>query len=135
MGARRGLRRARPRDDTLSILDFRGYEIELATVHLDRGYDYPPCESSSASRGSRRSSRCAGRASAASAAPRRESVSDNAGPSSGRTPGSPTSGSLRRNTDRKRVHREAALDLAAALILTTKLVKWCKRYGPVFAAA
>lgn len=32
-------------------------------------------------------------------------------------------------------HREAALDLSVALILTTKLVKWRKRYGPVFAAA
>jgi transposase len=27
-------------EETLSILDFRGYEVELATVHLDRGYDF-----------------------------------------------------------------------------------------------
>ncbi|MGB9113494.1 MAG: hypothetical protein WCF24_12310, partial [Acidimicrobiales bacterium] len=44
-------------------------------------------------------------------------------------------GLLRRNTDRKLIHREAALDLAMTLVLTTKLMKWNKRYGASFVAA
>jgi transposase len=122
-------------DETLSILDFRGYEIELATVHLDRGYDYPSVRElfiesgieaiipmrRKAERGQRRTKT---RVSLGQRWPveRANSWLTNFG-------------LLRHNTDRKLVHREAALDLAVALILTTKLVKWCKRYGPVFAAA
>ena len=31
---------------------------------------------------------------------------------------------LRRNTDRKPIHREAALDFTVAIVITIKLVKW-----------
>lgn len=37
-------------------------------------------------------------------------------------------GQLRRNTDRRNDHRVAALELAIALIITVKLVKWARRY-------
>jgi hypothetical protein len=37
---------------------------------------------------------------------------------------------LRRNTDRSPRHRHAQLALAAALILTVKLLKWAKRWSP-----
>jgi len=36
-------------------------------------------------------------------------------------------GQLCRNSDRKLIHREAALDLAVSLLLTTKLARWHKR--------
>lgn len=39
-------------------------------------------------------------------------------------------GQLRRNTDRLIEHRLAAIDLAVALILTIKLIKWADRWSP-----
>jgi hypothetical protein len=38
-------------------------------------------------------------------------------------------GQLRRNTDRRIIHRLAAIALAIALILTIKLVKWADRWN------
>jgi transposase len=122
-------------DDTLSILEFRGYEVELATVHLDRGYDYPSVRELFGESGIeavipiRRTSQ---------RGHRRSKTRVNLGqrwPVERANSWLTNFGLLRRNTDRKLVHREAALDLAVALILTTKLVKWHKRYGSAFAAA
>jgi len=39
-------------------------------------------------------------------------------------------GQLRRNTDRKSLHRLAQLALAAALLLTAKLIDWRNRWSP-----
>jgi transposase len=39
-------------------------------------------------------------------------------------------GQLRRNTDRRTVHRLAQIALAVALIVTVKLVKWARRWSP-----
>ena len=39
-------------------------------------------------------------------------------------------GQLRRNTDRFTRHRLAQIDLAVALILTIKLIKWANRWNP-----
>lgn len=41
---------------------------------------------------------------------------------------------MRRNTDRSPRHRHAQLALAAALILTVKLLKWATRWSPPAAA-
>ena len=38
-------------------------------------------------------------------------------------------GQLRRNTDRRIIHRYAALALAVALIITIKLIKWANRWN------
>jgi transposase len=38
-------------------------------------------------------------------------------------------GQLRRNTDRRNIHRLAQFALAVALIITIKLVKWAERWG------
>ena len=38
-------------------------------------------------------------------------------------------GQLRRNTDRRIIHRLAQFALAIALILTIKLVKWAERWN------
>ena len=122
-------------EETLAILDFRGYEVEVATVHLDRGYDYASVRELFRESGieaviplRRKVERGARRAKS------RISLGDR-WPVERANSWLTNFGLLRRNTDRKLVHREAALDLAVALILTTKLVKWRKRFGPVFAAA
>jgi len=39
-------------------------------------------------------------------------------------------GQLRRNTDRKPVHRLAQLAFAVALLLTAKLIDWQNRWSP-----
>lgn len=116
-------------EETLDILDARGYEMEVHTVHLDRGYDYHFVREALAEAGidadiprkrrpgsSRRASR------PAPIGPRWQVERANSWLSN--------FGQLRRNTDRKMTHREAALDLAIAAILTIKLYKWHNRYGP-----
>lgn len=122
-------------DETLFALEARGYEVEIEGMLLDRGYDYHHVRAELAEAGieaeipvrppsihgerRRRRSRVA--------LGRRWRVER---ASSWLT----NFGQLRRNTDRKAVHREAALDLAVAAILTVKLVKWHERYGSVLAA-
>jgi len=39
-------------------------------------------------------------------------------------------GQMRRNTDRKTIHRLAQLALAVALLLTAKLIDWRNRWSP-----
>ena len=39
-------------------------------------------------------------------------------------------GQLRRNTDRRIIHRLAQLALAIALLITAKLIDWCNRWSP-----
>jgi len=124
-------------EETLSILDFRGYEVELATVHLDRGYDFTLVRDLLAEGGIdaviplRRNAKTR-------TGTRRAKLTVSLGqrwPVERANSWLTNFGALRRNTDRKLVHREAALDLAVALILTTKLIKWHKRYGAIFTAA
>jgi len=122
-------------EETLSILDSRGYEVELESLHLDRGYDFPFVRELLAESGieavipMRRKPK---------SRTRRTKVTVSLGdrwPVERANSWLTNFGSLRRNNDRKLVHREAALDLAVALILTTKLMKWHKRYGAISAAA
>lgn len=122
-------------EETLGILDDRGYEVELESLHLDRGYDFPFIRELLEESGIeamiplRRKAKSHARKSKVTV-----SLGDR-WPVERANSWLTNFGLLRRNTDRKLIHREAALDLAVALILTTKLVKWRKRYGPVFAAA
>lgn len=125
-------------EQTLDVLDARGYEVELQLVHLDRGYDYAFVHQmlgeagigADIARRRRRARRSKGRTE-----PKHPRI-----PIGERWPVERANswltnfGQLRRNTDRKPIHREAALDLGVALVLTTKLVKWKQRYGAVFAA-
>jgi hypothetical protein len=39
-------------------------------------------------------------------------------------------GQLRRNTDRKSIHRSAQLALAIAMLITAKLIDWRDRWSP-----
>jgi transposase len=122
-------------EETLSILDFRGYEVELATLHLDRGYDFTLVRDLLAESGieavipRRRKPKTRSRRTRSTVCLGQRWPVERA--NSWLT----NFGALRRNTDRKLVHREAALDLAIALVLTTKLIKWRQRYGAIFAAA
>jgi hypothetical protein len=121
-------------DETFDALDARGYELEVQMVHLDRGYDYfvtrddlaeAGLEAQIPRRRRHKRNRVDKRRVRAPRGERWRVERANSWLSN--------FGQLRRNTDRKAVHREAAIDLAVALILTTKLVKWHRRYGAVVA--
>ena len=117
-------------EETLAILDLRGWELDMATAHLDLGFDHASVRAlfresgidavtpmrRGAERGARRPNSRVGRG-------ERWPVE--------RASFQLTSfGLLRRDADRTLVQRKAVLD-PAALTLATKLVKWRKRPGPV----
>lgn len=122
-------------DDTLAAIDARGYELEIEQVHLDRGYDTRQLraeftesgiDAHIARRVARNVKRRKNRTRATPRIPlgRRWKVERaNSWLSN--------FGQLRRSTDRKSIHREAALDLAVSLLITVKLVKHHKRYGAI----
>jgi len=119
-------------EETLGVVDARGYEVEIEHAYLDRGYDAVAVrdlftESGIHAHIARRARKVKGRKYGTRARnkmplglrwkiERANSWLSNFG-------------QLRRSTDRSPIHREAALDLAVALVLTAKLIKWKKRYG------
>lgn len=119
-------------DDTLAAVDARGLEAEIDEAHLDRGYDAVAVRELFAESGIR-----------AHIAHRARHVRGRKYGSRARNPiplgrrwrieransWLSNFGQLRRSTDRKPIHREAALDLAIAFVLTVKLVKWHHRHG------
>lgn len=123
--------------DTIEAIDARGYEIEVQRADLDRGYDsvavreifsHSGIEAHIAHRAKPKLGRKARRrASNREPLGRRWRVE--------RTNSWLSNfGQLRRSTDRKIIHREAALDLAVTFTLATKLVKWHQQHGPVIYA-
>jgi transposase len=121
-------------EDTLDAIDSRGYEAEIEDAYLDRGYDAKVIRELFASSGitahiAHRASHVRGRKYRGRArnpiplgrrwrVERANSWLSNFG-------------QLRRCDDRKPIHREAALDLAVAFVLTTKIVKWHKQHGNI----
>ena len=113
---------------TLDTIATRGLLSEIATIHLDRGYDNGMVRTACVARGigevvvTKRRAPGKGRY--------RKRV-----PLGLRWPVERTNswlsnfGQLRRNTDRFSVHRLAQLALAVALILTIKLVKRARRWS------
>jgi len=115
---------------TLDHAQLRGLLVEIETLHLDRGYDFAFVRAECAQRDledvqiprtrKRRAKRRRGKKLIALGM---------------RWPVERTNswltnfGQLRRNTDRRLEHRTAQLDLAIALIVTVKLVKWAKRWS------
>lgn len=113
---------------TLETIATRGLLSEIATLHLDRGYDNGVVRTACTRRGIND-----------------VVVSKKRPPGEGgvrvrvplglRWPVERTNswlsnfGQLRRNTDRLPIHRLAQLALAIALILTVKLVKWARRWN------
>jgi transposase len=119
-------------EDTLDAVDGFGYELEIVDAHLDRGYDAVAVRTLFADSGitahiAHRSPVVKGRKYGTRARNRlplgrRWRIE--------RTNSWLTNfGQLRRNTDRRPVHREAAMDLAVTFTLAAKLIKWKKRYG------
>lgn len=127
--------------DTLAAADHRGLLADVGGVHFDRGYDYDfvrddcrryglvwdiPHRRDRGRTGVRRHFR-GGRGAHRyarvpwQAIPHRWQIE--------RTNSWLTNfGQLRRNTDRFTRHRQAALELAIALIITVKLIKWASRW-------
>jgi transposase len=121
-------------EDTLEVLDTRGYELEVEHAHLDRGYDALAVRAIFADSGI--TAHIAHRKPRVAVRRKYRSRAHNPIPLGRRwrieraNSWLSNFGQLRRSTDRKTIHREAALDLAIAFILTIKLVKWTRRYGP-----
>ena len=114
---------------TLQAVVAQGLLADLGTVHLDRGYDTASVRAICTSLGVETvtaKTRLRGLAKSKKA---KLPV-----PLGMRWPVERTNswlsnfGQLRRNTDRYSCHRESALSLAAALIITIKLTKWAKRW-------
>jgi transposase len=113
---------------TLDAVAQRGLLADVDTVHLDRGYDYDFVRVACTKRDIEHViPRCR---------PRGRARRTRAVPLGLRWPVERTNswltnfGQLRRNTDRHPDHRSAALELAIALIITVKLVKWANRWQP-----
>ena len=110
----------------VSVAD-RGLLGDIETLHLDRGYDSSKTRKLVADVGIT-DLVCARRR------PRGQGTEPKPVPLGMRWPIERTNswlsnfGQLRRNTDRRIVHRLAALAIAIALILTVKLVKWANRW-------
>lgn len=116
-------------EPTLADVARIGLLADIETLHLDRGYDYPKVRTQLAGLGL-------------------EDV--NIQQRIPRNPGEPKQpmrlglrwvvesanswlsnyGQLRRNTDRKNIHRHAQLCLVATLIITIRLIYWRKRWSP-----
>jgi transposase len=122
---------------TLDALDARGDEIEVEQAHLDHGYDALAVRAIFAESGIE--AHIAHRNPGTELKRKYRSRARNPIPLGRRwrieraNSWLSSLGQLRRNSDRKVIHREAALDLAVAFVLTVKLVKWTQRYGPVIA--
>ena len=115
-------------EPTLDTVAARGLISDIETLHLDRGYDNNPVRVLVAE---------AGIADLVCARKRRrgEATEPKPVPLGMRWPVERTNswlsnyGQLRRNTDRRIIHRLAQLALAVALIITIKLVKWADRWN------
>jgi transposase len=115
-------------EPTLDTVTARGLISDIETLHLDRGYDNNPVRVLVAD---------VGITDLVCARKRRrgEATEPKPVPLGMRWPVERTNswlsnyGQLRRNTDRRIIHRLAAIALAVALIITIKLVKWADRWN------
>ena len=113
---------------TLDAVATRGLVTDIETLHLDRGYDNRPARVTVAA---------VGIDDLVCALKRKRGTAEKPKPAplGMRWPVERTNswlsnyGQLRRNTDRRIIHRLAAMALAIALILTIKLVKWADRWN------
>jgi transposase len=118
---------------TLDAVAERGLLVDVETLHLDRGYDNGVVRSECTSRGLTDFVIAERRKTGTADKPRRV-------PLGMRWPVERTNswlsnfGQLRRSTDRFIAHRLAQMDLAIALILIVKLIKWAKRWGSMAVA-
>jgi transposase len=114
---------------TLAAVAARGLELDVETVHLDRGYDASTVRETL--RGFGINDACIARR-RTTAAPKKKTFA----PRGLRWPVERTNsslanfGQLRRNTDRKIAHRLAQFALVVVLLITAKLIDWRNRWSP-----
>ena len=115
---------------TLDDVDRIGLLVDIETLHLDRGYDYPKIRAQLAALGlddlniQRRKKR--GKTTTTKQPLRLGLRWVVEGTNSWLS----NYGQLRRNTDRRTRHRHAQLCLVAALLITAKLIDWRDRWTP-----
>ena len=113
---------------TLDAVAVRGPLIDVDTLHLDRGYDYPIVRQRLAGYGltdlniQRRGTKTPGSKQPVRLGLRWIVEATNSWWSN--------YGQLRRNTDRKNCHRHAALSLATTVLIIGKLIDWRNRWSP-----
>jgi transposase len=117
---------------TLDAIDGRGLLVDIATLHMDRGYDFAFVRADAAERGL--NDVIIPKVRARSTRGRRKARPV---PLGLRWPIERTNswltnfGQLRRNTDRATRHRHAQLCLAITFLLTAKLIDWRNRWSPI----
>ncbi len=116
-------------EPTLADVDRVGLLVDIDTLHLDRGYDYPKVRDQLYRLGlndlniQRRTPRVAGEPKPPMRLGLRWVVE-------GTNSWLSNYGQLRRNTDRRIRHRHAQLCLVAAILITAKLIDWRNRWSP-----
>lgn len=114
---------------TLDAAAKLGLLLDIETMHLDRGYDSDLTRARLSERGIHD-------AVIAKKRKKGKATGKNPQPMGMRWPVERTNswlsnfGQLRRNTDRKTIHRLAQFALAVALLLTAKLIDWRNRWSP-----
>jgi transposase len=118
-------------EPTLETVAQRGLHHDVETIHLDRGYDASTVRDALAVHGI---------TDTVIAVKRKPGEPKPAGPQPLRlglrwavertNSWFSNFGQLRRNTDRRTIHRLAQIALAVALIITIKLIDWSRRWSP-----
>jgi len=113
---------------TIEAIAASGLHLDIDTLHLDRGYDYPVVREWLAGFGlddvciQRRGTKEPGRKQPVRLGLRWIVEATNSWWSN--------YGQLRRNTDRHNRHRHAALCLATTILIVSKLITWRNRWSP-----
>jgi len=113
---------------TIDAVAEAGLLVDIDTLHLDRGYDYPVVRERLAVYGlddlsiQRRGTKEPGKSQPVRLGLRWIVEATNSWWSN--------YGQLRRNTDRRSRHRHAALCLATTLLIVGKLITWRNRWNP-----
>ena len=115
-------------EPTLDAVAANGLLVDIDTLHLDRGYDYPIVRARLATFGltdlniQRRGTKQTGKPQPVRIGLRWIVEATNSWWSN--------YGQLGRNTDRHTIHRHAALSLATTVLITAKLIDWRNRWSP-----
>jgi transposase len=115
-------------EPTLTPVSERGLLAEIATLHLDRGYDNGVVRSLVADLGID-DLVCSRRRETGTAAAKKHVPLGMRWPIERTNSWLSNFGQLRRNTDRRTVHRLAQLALAVVILLTAKLIDWRDRWS------
>lgn len=116
--------------DTIDAVGRRGLLLDVDTVHLDRGYDYPFVRQALEERSlAYVIPRVRPRAKMRVRKLKKKLALGPRWPVERTNSWLTNFGQLRRNTDRLPAHRQAALELAIAMVIAVKLVKWADRWN------